>query len=237
MTFQLEIPVSIGELYDKYSILEIKENKFTNIDKIKYVKFELSELKPFIDKYKLDSNIYKELKEVNLELWNIEDEIRIKEKNNEFDEKFISLARSVYITNDRRCDIKREINMIFNSSIIECKEYTDYNSNSKLINTSSNNENINLINKLINDGNKYKDKKNYNKALECYNNVLELDTNNFTVYYNIGLVYTELKLYEIAIFFYKKSIEINPKLEQAYNNIGGLYSITYRFKQSVEYLT
>lgn len=114
------VPVSIGELIDKITILQIKQ-KFSDNE---YITKELSDLIKIAE----DLQVYKEsylndLMEVNLSLWDIEDEIRIKEKNQEFDARFIELARSVYKQNDLRAVIKRKINEETNSAYKEIKIY------------------------------------------------------------------------------------------------------------------
>ena len=123
----INAPISIGELVDKITILEIKKNKLQN-SKLKNVLKELSFLRELIEKYKIDiaEDLYAQLREINLTLWNIEDQIRIKEKNKEFDNTFIELARSVYLKNDKRAEIKKKINQLSNSEITEEKSYSDY---------------------------------------------------------------------------------------------------------------
>lgn len=123
----IKIPVSIGEVFDKYSILEIKLSKINNQNKKVLVSKESELLKPYLDKYPLDPAIYNNLKKVNTELWDIEDELRVKEFKKDFGEEFIQLARKVYLTNDKRAEIKRHINMLFKSEIIEIKDYIDMN--------------------------------------------------------------------------------------------------------------
>ena len=123
------VPVSVGELFDKYTILQIKELKINDQLKLKNVIQEINYLKPFINKYKLDLDVISELSEVNLLLWNIEDKIREKERRQEFDEEFIQLARNVYITNDKRSQIKNKINYLLNSSLTDIKSYVNYNNN------------------------------------------------------------------------------------------------------------
>ena len=118
------IPVSIGELYDKYTILQIKKEKINNIDKLAYITTELTHLQPLIDKFKLELELVEKIKNVNERLWEIEDNIRIKESKLEFDEEFINLARLVYKTNDERYSIKAMINNIYNSVIQEMKDYS-----------------------------------------------------------------------------------------------------------------
>ena len=120
-------PVSLGELIDKITILEIKKIHMTGI-KLKNIDKELKLLKYIIqDKnLEIDINLINKLKEVNKSLWDIEDNIRIKESNNEFDQEFIQLARSVYKENDKRASIKKEINQKYNSDLAEEKSYNSY---------------------------------------------------------------------------------------------------------------
>ena len=126
----IRVDISYGELFDKISILEIKISKLHNPQEIVKVKYELNLLLQELNNSKLNSSIIssltKDLKEVNLKLWNIEDEIREKERNKKFDEEFIKLARNVYITNDIRAKIKNEINKKLNSKVFEIKSYKDY---------------------------------------------------------------------------------------------------------------
>ena len=117
------IPISLGELFDKYSILLIKKERVNNDDKIMCINKEIQFLQPYIDKFNLDSTLKEEIKKINETLWDIEDNIRIKERKNEFDDEFILLARSVYINNDQRHVIKNKINIFFNSEIKDIKSY------------------------------------------------------------------------------------------------------------------
>ena len=120
-------PVSLGELIDKITILEIKMIHMNGI-KLKNVKKELDLLK-FILKdqsIEIDIDLINHLKEVNNNLWTIEDNIRIKESTQEFDKEFIELARSVYKENDKRASIKKEINQKYNSELVEEKSYNNY---------------------------------------------------------------------------------------------------------------
>ena len=123
----ISAPISIGELVDKITILEIKKNKL-QISKLENVLKELSFLRKLMEKHQIQitDDLFTQLTEINLTLWNIEDKIRIKEKNKEFDNTFIELARSVYFTNDKRSEIKKIINQMFNSEITEEKFYSDY---------------------------------------------------------------------------------------------------------------
>jgi len=123
----INAPISIGELIDKITILEIKKNKLQN-SKLENVLKELSFLRKLMEKHQIEINddLFNKLKDINLILWNIEDQIRIKEKNKEFDNTFIELARSVYFKNDKRAEIKKSINRLSNSEITEEKFYTDY---------------------------------------------------------------------------------------------------------------
>ena len=123
----IHVPISIGELIDKITILEIKKDKLKNL-KLKNILKELSFLRSVLEKNSIfiPDEIFLKLKSINLTLWDIEDKIRIKEKNKEFDNEFIELARSVYLNNDRRSETKKELNIIFNSEIIEEKSYEKY---------------------------------------------------------------------------------------------------------------
>ena len=124
------VEVSIGELLDKISILEIKKEKIKDPGKLKFISKEHSILKDQLEKNvssddKLE-NLFQELKEINAKLWVIEDDKRECEKNKDFEEKFIKLSRDVHFLNDDRAKIKLEINNHTGSSIKEIKEYTSY---------------------------------------------------------------------------------------------------------------
>ena len=124
------IEVSVGELLDKISILEIKKEKIKNIDKLKFIDDEYLVLKKQLDEnIKLNQEIkmlYGELKVINEKLWNIEDNKRMCEKNSDFGEKFIKLSRDVHFLNDDRARIKLDINNKTGSKIKEIKQYTNY---------------------------------------------------------------------------------------------------------------
>ena len=126
----LSILVSAGELIDKISILEIKSSKIKDPDKLVNVNEELKTLrltaKEKLSGYENFEQRLKDLKSVNLLLWGIEDDIRVKEQKKEFDDVFIRLARDVYYTNDKRFDIKNLINQELGSYIKEEKDYKDY---------------------------------------------------------------------------------------------------------------
>ena len=127
---KVNIPVSLGELLDKISILEIKNQKILSESKLKNIKKELTGLRNVLDELNIKlsetDDLYKDLYKINLTLWEIEDSIRVLEKNEDFGEQFIELARSVYITNDKRFKVKNEINKLFNSEFVEEKSYEDY---------------------------------------------------------------------------------------------------------------
>ena len=124
------VEVSVGELLDKISILEIKKEKIKDSEKLKFINDEYEVLKDQLDKnVKSDEKIdklFQSLKEINTKLWVIEDDKRLCEKNSEFGEKFIKLSRDVHFLNDDRAKIKLEINNISGSKIKEIKEYTSY---------------------------------------------------------------------------------------------------------------
>ena len=124
------IEVSVGELFDKISILEIKKDKIKDEEKLKYITDEYNLLKEqMVDKVKLNeklSVLFDTLKDINSKLWVIEDDKRLCEKNSNFDEKFIKLSRDIHFLNDKRASIKLEINNQTGSRIKEIKEYTSY---------------------------------------------------------------------------------------------------------------
>ena len=124
------VEVSVGELLDKISILDIKKDKIKNTDSLEHVKNEYKVLKEEYDnKVKIDDklkNLYDSLKEINLKLWVIEDKKRLCEKNSDFGEIFINLSRDIHFLNDKRANIKLEINNYTGSKIKEIKEYTKY---------------------------------------------------------------------------------------------------------------
>ena len=124
------VEVSVGELFDKISILEIKKDKIKDEEKLKYIVDEYNLLKEqMIDKVKLNeklSGLFDALKDINSKLWVIEDDKRLCEKDSDFGEKFIKLSRDIHFLNDKRASIKLEINNQTGSKIKEIKEYTSY---------------------------------------------------------------------------------------------------------------
>lgn len=124
----MEIEVSVGEIVDKLSILQIKTKNITDNDKLKNITKEYLYLHEIVfSKLNIShDDQYMKLLEVNRKLWDIEDKIRDKERNKEFDSEFIELARSVYFTNDKRAEIKKEINLKYNSTFVEEKSYNSY---------------------------------------------------------------------------------------------------------------
>ncbi len=127
---EVSIPVSYGELLDKITILEIKAERIKDAAKLENVRHELELLSEVWDTHVNDANKVDEareqLKAVNLTLWEIEDKIRLKEAANTFDDRFVELARAVYVTNDRRAAIKKDINLALGSALIEEKSYEPY---------------------------------------------------------------------------------------------------------------
>ena len=124
------VEVSVGELFDKLSILEIKKEKIKDNEKLKYINDEYKILKSEFDKnVKSDDRLdklFNVLKEINSRLWVIEDDKRLCEKNSDFGEKFVKLSRDVHLLNDNRAKLKLEINNYTGSKIKEIKEYTKY---------------------------------------------------------------------------------------------------------------
>ena len=125
----INTPVSLGELVDKISILHIKNINIKDDEKLKLIREELELLNLTLNKHIKKSDIQNYLDsliEINSKLWVIEDDIRDCERNKKFDQTFIDLARSVYFTNDKRSEVKLEINKKFGSKIIEVKSYEEY---------------------------------------------------------------------------------------------------------------
>jgi len=124
------VEVSVGELLDKLSILEIKQEKIKDSKKLKYINDEYAVLKEQLKKNVHSDNtldkLFNSLKKINSKLWHIEDDKRMCEKNSDFGEKFIKLSRDVHFLNDDRAKIKLEINNHTGSKIKEIKEYTKY---------------------------------------------------------------------------------------------------------------
>ena len=130
MSDQINTPISPGELVDKITILEIKKEFIVDSNKLKNINYEYNLLMKIYnnDVSKTDGvDVLKtKLKNINLSLWKIEDDIRDCERDKIFDNTFVELARSVYFTNDKRSKVKLEINLLLNSSLVEEKSYKDY---------------------------------------------------------------------------------------------------------------
>jgi hypothetical protein len=124
----MQVETSIGDLVDKVSILSIKSKKVTDQQKLANITKEYGILVKAMESagIRLSSPEFIRLEQINLKLWEIEDQIRIKEAAKQFDDQFIALARSVYFTNDERAAVKREINIKYGSGIVEEKEYVAY---------------------------------------------------------------------------------------------------------------
>jgi hypothetical protein len=125
----MKIEVSIGEIVDKLSILQIKKLNITDEDKLINIKKEFDYLLEVVESelnFPTSSDLYLELFKINKKLWNIEDDIREKERNKSFDNEFIELARSVYFTNDERSKVKKRINLEYGSDFVEEKSYREY---------------------------------------------------------------------------------------------------------------
>ena len=126
----IKVVLSVGELIDKITILQLKMKFIKNKEQLNNIRNELGILKPLLKENNLETpkinELFAELYEINLELWKIEDKIREKERQSDFSDEFISLARSVYFTNDKRAGIKKKINLISGSELIEEKSYAKY---------------------------------------------------------------------------------------------------------------
>lgn len=123
----LLVPVSVGELFDKITILQIKTERITNLEALRNIDKELRALENICNKLiNIDPDIIAQLKLVNTEIWEVEDELRLFEKEQLFDNRFVNMARSVYMFNDKRAAIKKKINTMYNSDIKEEKSYSTY---------------------------------------------------------------------------------------------------------------
>ena len=126
----IKAPTSIGDLIDRLSILEIKKERIHDLNKIEYINTELKSLQVLLNEENINlkkiNNLYEEISNINSKLWEIEDDIRECERNKDFGDNFIKLARSVYINNDIRAKIKSKINKEFGSKIMEVKSYKEY---------------------------------------------------------------------------------------------------------------
>jgi hypothetical protein len=127
---EILIPISPGELLDKITILQIKSERIADPAKVTNVRTELEMLdkvwRQAVDEDDAIAALTAELKSINEALWEIEDDIRDEERNRRFGERFIELARAVYVTNDERANAKKKVNLHLNSSIVEEKSYQDY---------------------------------------------------------------------------------------------------------------
>ena len=122
----IETPISVGELVDKITILEIKSERIKDKIKLVNVNKELELLSKKLSNLNISNEIFDELKKINEKLWDIEDMLRKKERDKQFDQDFIQLARSVYFTNDKRFDLKKSINLLYGSDLYEEKEHAMY---------------------------------------------------------------------------------------------------------------
>jgi hypothetical protein len=124
----MKIEVSIGEIVDKLSILHIKKDNIEDVIKLENINKEYEYLNDVVfNELKISKEDFFNLVLINENLWEIEDKIRFKERDKEFDTDFIELARSVYFTNDKRAEIKKEINLKYGSLFVEEKSYSKYN--------------------------------------------------------------------------------------------------------------
>ena len=126
----VNVEISIGEFFDKITILEIKRERIKDVSKLENINKELDSLNTLLQQQAFSRNDVSkevaELKAINEKLWEIEDDIREKESQKSFDQDFVELARAVYFTNDRRSEVKRDINLKLGSEFVEEKSYEEY---------------------------------------------------------------------------------------------------------------
>lgn len=118
----VKVPVSVGEVLDKISILEIKSERIADAEKLANVRTELSHLTLAAQDYRVPE-LEAELKDINQQLWEVEDELRLMEKRQDFGADFVKKARSVYVLNDKRAEVKKKINLAVGSGLVEEKSY------------------------------------------------------------------------------------------------------------------
>ncbi len=227
-----KVPISIGELFDKYTILKIKQDKITDVEKLGFVETELSYLQPLTEKYEIDKDLITRLHKINESLWSIEDKLREKEGKKEFDKEFIELARSVYTTNDKRSIVKKIINTKMKSPISEVKSYAKYE-NKQVINKDLS------VKELLSLIEKNKKTQNYSECIKYSKKLLELKPDNVEYLKELGNLYENTQSYTNAIKSYEKIIK-NPTITIQMrliilNQIGMCYSSLRKFEDSIEY--
>lgn len=242
------VPVSIGELIDKFTILQIKQTKIQNAEKLAMVEKEITYLQPFVDKYNLEPELIDELREINEKLWVVEDQIRDKEKIRLFDDEFIQLARSVYIINDKRCETKNKINTILNSGLSEVKSYANYkdDNDSEIIKLG---ETKQIISQTVKPPKEtveelYKKIKksqgDYNTAIQYYKKIIELNPMNINKYLReLGEIYEKQNMFYEAVECYVKVlkteiIDVNT-IGVLTNQIGSCYFNLTQYKLAIHY--
>ena len=255
------VPVSIGELIDKFTILQIKQNKIQNAEKLAMVEKEIAYLQPFVDKYNLEPELIDELREINAKLWVVEDQIRDKEKVRLFDDEFIQLARSVYIINDKRCDTKNKINVKLKSGLSEVKSYSNYKDDNdseiiKLGETKIISEDMSQrISERISERiiqpikpketieelyKKIKKSQDHNTMIQNYKKILELNPMNFDKYLNeLGEIYEKQNMFYEAVECYIKVLKTAkldiPSIGVLTNKIGTCYFSFKQYKLAIHY--
>jgi tetratricopeptide (TPR) repeat protein len=242
------VPVSIGELIDKYTILQIKQNKIQNAEKLAMVEKEITYLQPFVDKHNLEPEIIDELREINEKLWVVEDQIRDKEKIRVFDDEFIQLARSVYIINDKRCETKNKINTILNSGLSEVKSYANYkdDNDTEIIKLSETKQIISetvkppkeTVEELYKKIKKSQD--NYNTAIQYYKKIIELNPMNINKYLReLGEIYEKQNMFYEAVECYVKVLKTETTdvntIGVLTNQIGSCYFNLTQYKLAIHY--
>ena len=227
-----KVPISIGELFDKYTILKIKQDKITDVEKLGFVETELSYLQPLTEKYEIDKDLITRLHKINESLWSIEDKLREKEGKKEFDKEFIELARSVYTTNDKRSIVKKIINTKMKSPISEVKSYAKYE-NKQVINKDLS------VKELLSLIEKNKKTQNYSECIKYSKKLLELKPDNVEYLKELGNLYENTQSYTNAIKSYEKIIKNQTITIQMrliiLNQIGMCYSSLRKFEDSIEY--
>jgi tetratricopeptide (TPR) repeat protein len=258
---QCLVPISLGELFDKYSILQIKSERVVDNEKLTLVEKELADLTPLVKKYPLDISYKKSIKTINEKLWDIEDKIRQKEKKNEFDKEFVELARQVYKTNDERCVIKNKINVILNSDITEIKSYVDLETNVSLepankvepetnvalepakkvepetkVSKKTKQKSSETSEKEIHkQAQEYKNSSNIFLAIEEYDKLLSLSPKNPSYLRELGELYLALGSSEKALEQFNKIYSLDKNDGVNLNNLGICYFNQKLYDKAIDY--
>ena len=229
------IPVSIGEVFDKYTILGIKMIKIKDPEKLKAIRSQLEYTKVYADKFPINSIILNKLKSINLKLWHIKDKMRFKESSNKFDDEYIKLARSMFFINNNRAEIKKAINNKFNSDTIDIKNFVSL----KDISQDEISRYLNLVSTKIKQNDILGGLNIYNNLLlkvEC-SNLENKNLINSNIYNYLADIYYSLNKLQDAVPYYERSISLYPDItNKAYFNVAYILKSLKNYARAEIYL-